>query len=246
VASRRVATLNLEFTQVRAPLDGRISRALVSVGDYVTGGSSSSTKLTTLVSQDPVYVYFDCDEQTYLRYGDNARAGTGPNARSDKLTALVARATDEGFPYRGVVDFVDNRIAVDTGTIRLRVVLQNAEHVFTPGLFVRVRLQGRGTARSLLVDEKAVLTDQDRKYVYVAKEGHATRRDIKLGRSVGRFRMVDEGLVEGDQVVVSGVQRLRPDMPIAARVIPVIDPDQQPPPQNETGHPPSAPAEPPR
>ncbi len=241
-AARDVAELNLGFTEVRAPLDGRISRALVSVGDFVTGGVPSATTLTTLVSTDPIYVYFDCDEQTFLRYGDAARRGAAPSPRKEKLTALVARATDEGFPFRGTVDFVDNRVAVDTGTIRLRVVLRNADHALTPGLFARVRLQGRGMARTLLVDEKSVLTDQDRKYVYIAKDGKATRRDVELGRSVGRFRMVEKGLAEGDRVIVSGVQRVRPDMPIAPRLIHVTDPDAP----TKDGAPPAGPGEPAR
>jgi multidrug efflux pump subunit AcrA (membrane-fusion protein) len=105
-----------------------------------------------------------------------------------------------------------------------------------------VRLQGRGTARTLLVDEKSVLTDQDRKYVYIAKDGKATRRDVELGRSVGRFRMVEKGLAEGDRVIVSGVQRVRPDMPIAPQLIQVTDPDAP----TKDGAPPAAPGEPAR
>lgn len=236
-----IAELNLQFTEVRAPLAGRIGRSLVTVGDFVTGGTPSSTTLTTLVTEEPIWVYFECDEQTFLEYDDRARRGEGPRARDQNLTALVARATDEGFPFRGRVDFVDNQVDPSTGTIRLRVVLPNAERAFTPGLYARVRLQGRGTARSLLVDEKSILSDQDRKYVYVEKDGRAKRRDVEVGRAVGRFRIVEKGLAKGDRVIARGVQRVRPDMPVAPELIVVSDPSET---KAEGAPTPPAPAEP--
>ncbi len=211
-AAREVAQLNLTYTEVRAPLDGRISRAIVSLGDYVTG-SPVPTLLTTLVSLDPIYVYFDCDEQTYLRYGGKPRS-PGPRRSETGLSALVARAGDEGFPYGGVVDFVDNRVEAATGTMRMRARLANPDRTLTPGLFARVRLLGRDKARTLLVDGKAVLTDQDRKYVYVVRDGRATRRIVKLGRTLGHYSVIADGLAEGDQVIVSGLGRVRPDMPV--------------------------------
>jgi multidrug efflux system membrane fusion protein len=216
-AAREIARLNLNYTEVRAPLDGRISRAIISLGDYVTG-SPVPTLLTTLVSLDPIYVYFDCDEQTFLRYGGKVHQGA-PQGEELGLSALVARANDEGFPFRGVVDFVDNRVEAATGTMRMRARLANGDRALTPGLFARVRLLGRDKVRTLIVDGKSVLTDQDRKYVYVVKDGRTARRNVKLGRTLRHYVIVTEGLAEGERVVVSGLAKVRPDMPVTPQLV---------------------------
>ncbi len=217
-AAREIAELNLTYTEVRAPLDGRISRAIISLGDYVTG-SPVPTLLTTLVSLDPIYVYFDCNEDTFLRYGGKVRPGVDPQREEAGLEALVARANDEGFPFSGVVDFVDNRVEAATGTVRMRARLDNADRSFTPGLFARVRLIGRDKVRTIIVDGKTVLTDQDRKYVYVVKDGRAVRRNVKLGRTLRHYVVVTEGLAEGERVVVSGLGKIRPDMPVTPKLV---------------------------
>lgn len=214
------ARLNLEFTRVRAPIDGRAGRAIVTAGNLVTAGDSASV-LTTLVSLDTVHVYFDADEGTFLRYARMARAGERPSEREAALPVKVALSGEEGFPHEGKVDFLDNQVARSTGTIGVRALLDNRDRQFTPGLFARVRLLGSGAFDALLIDDRAVLTDQDRKYVYVVdKDGKAQRRDVQLGRSAEGLRIVEAGLAPGDRVIVDGVQKVfMPGMPVQARAV---------------------------
>lgn len=197
------ARLNLQFTEVRAPIDGRAGRALVTVGNLA---QSDATSLTTLVSLDPVHVYFEADEQAYLRYNELARRGEREESRNPVRIGL---ANEDGYPHAGTVDFVDNQVDPNTGTIRARAVVRNPDRVFTPGLFARVQLEGTGRFEALLIDEKAVLTDQDRKYVYVLGPGNtAVRKDVELGRSVDGLRVVSGGLSPEDKVIVNGVQKV--------------------------------------
>ncbi|MGX5732586.1 efflux RND transporter periplasmic adaptor subunit [Pseudoxanthomonas beigongshangi] len=214
------ARLNLEWTQVRAPINGRAGRALVTAGNLVTAGDSASV-LTTLVSLDKVHVHFDADERAFLRYAEMARKGERPSERDGKVPVQVALADDQGFPYSGTVDFLDNQVDRSTGTIRARAVLDNQDRLFTPGLYARVRLLGSGEFKAALVDDKAVLTDQDRRYVYVVdKEGKAQRRDVKLGRMVQGLRIIEQGLAAGDRVIISGVQKVFfPGMPVNAKLV---------------------------
>jgi multidrug efflux system membrane fusion protein len=205
-AAVQTARLNLEFSEVRSPIDGRAGRALVTAGNLVAAGS---TLLTTVVSIDPVHVYFDGDEGTYLRYGELARSGERPSSRDAKNPVFVGLANEQGFPHEGTMDFVDNQLDPRTGTIRARAVLDNKDRVFTPGLFARVKLLGGGRHTAMLIDDKAVLTDQDRKYVYVlGPDNKALRRDVKLGRMDDGLRVVTGGLVAGDRVIVNGVQKV--------------------------------------
>ncbi|WP_433851405.1 efflux RND transporter periplasmic adaptor subunit [Stenotrophomonas nitritireducens] len=219
-AALDAARLDLEFTRVRAPIDGRAGRAMVTAGNLVTAGDSASV-LTTLVSLDTVHVYFDADEGTFLRYARMARTGERPSERDQALPVKVALSGEEGFPHAGKVDFLDNQVARSTGTIRVRALLDNRDRQFTPGLFARVRLLGSGEFDALLIDDKAVLTDQDRKYVYVVdKDGKAQRRDVELGRSAEGLRIVEAGLAPGDRVIVDGVQKVfMPGMPVQARAV---------------------------
>ena len=214
-AAVAAARLDLQFTQVRSPIDGRAGRAMVTVGNLA---QADATLLTTVVSHDPVHVYFEADEQTWLRYSraarDGERAGTDSAVR-------VGLAGEDGYPHAGTVDFVDNRVDPATGTIRARAVLRNPDGLFTPGLFARVQLEGGDRFDALLVDDKAVLTDQDRKYVYVLGEGDtAQRRDVVLGRVVDGLRVVQSGLAPGDRVIVNGLQKVfMPGMPVAAKQV---------------------------
>ena len=219
-AAEEIAKLNLEFTEVRSPINGRAGQALVTVGNLV-GTQPSATLLTTVVSLDPVYVYFNGDEQTYLRYGEMARRGERPSSRDARNPVFIGLGNEEGFPHEGYMDFVDNQLDPATGTIRARAVLPNKDRVFAPGLFARVKLLGSGKARALLIDDKAVLTDQDRKYVYVlGPDNKALRRDVKLGRLNDGMRVVTEGLNAGDKVIVHGVQKIFfPGMQVAPQVI---------------------------
>ena len=214
------AQLNLDFTKVTAPIDGRASRALITSGNLVTAGDSASV-LTTLVSQKTVYVYFDVDESTYLHYQNLARRGQGASSNHTALPVEIGLAGEEGYPHQGKVDFLDNQLAPSTGTIRMRALLDNAQRQFTPGLFARVRLPGSAEFQATLIDDKAVLTDQDRKYVYIVdKEGKAQRRDITPGRLADGLRIVQQGLKPGDKVIVDGLQKVfMPGMPVNAKTV---------------------------
>jgi multidrug efflux system membrane fusion protein len=218
-AAVATARLNLQFTQVRAPIAGRVGRALVTEGNLA---QADATLLASLVSIDPVYVDFESDEQTFLRYG--AKAREGGNA------VKVGLANEEGYPHEGKLDFVDNRVDPRTGTIRARAVLPNPDRVFTPGLFARVQLEGSQAFPAVLVDDKAVLTDQDRKYVYVVgADNLAARRDVTLGRMAEGLRVVTAGLKPGDRVVVEGVQKIFfPGMPVKATAVPMAPGERKP------------------
>ena len=214
------ARLNMEFTQVRAPINGRAGRAMVTAGNLVTAGDSASV-LTTLVSLDKVHVYFDADEGTFLRYAQMARKGERPSERDSELPVKVGLSGEDGYPHEGKVDFLDNQVTRSTGTIRVRALLDNADRAFTPGLFARVQLLGSGQFQAMLIDDKAVLTDQDRKFVYVVdKDNKAQRRDIQLGRNADGLRIVEQGLKAGDRVIVDGVQKVfMPGMPVQAKAV---------------------------
>ena len=219
------ARLDLEFTHVRAPISGRAGRALVTVGNLVSADGQASV-LTTLVSQDPVHVHFDSDERTYLRYAGMARRGERPDERNGGVPVQVGLVGEEGFPHQGRVDFVDNHVDSATGTIRARATLANPDGLLTPGLYARVRLQGSGKFTAMLIDDKAVMTDQNRKYVYVVDDkGTAQRRDVTLGRKADGLRIVEAGLTKGDRVIVNGTQKVfMPGMPVQAQAV-QMDPD---------------------
>jgi multidrug efflux system membrane fusion protein len=204
------AKLNLSFTEVRAPVSGRAGRAMVTVGNLAT---ADETLLTTVVSQDPMYVYFDADENSYLRYKEQERRGE----RSTQDNAVhVGLANESGYPHAGAVDFLDNQVNPTIGTVRARAVLPNADRIFTPGLYARVQFVSGQKAQALLIDDKAVLTDQDRKYVYaVDGDGKAQRKDVVLGGMVDGLRVVQSGLAPDDRIVVVGLQKVfYPGMPV--------------------------------
>jgi len=209
------ARLDLAFTQVRAPVAGRAGRAMLTTGNLAQADASL---LTTVVSQDPVHVYFETDERTFLRHQAMSRAGERRNADN---AVRVGLADETGHPHAGTVDFLDNQVDPATGTVRARAVLPNPDRRFTPGLFARVQLEGAAARPAILIDDKAVITDQDRKYVYVVGEDNtAQRRDIVPGRIVEGLRVVESGLAAGDRVIVNGVQKVfMPGMPVAPKAI---------------------------
>jgi len=217
------AELNLSFANITAPIDGRIGAALIRPGNLVAAGE---TLLTTLVSIDPVYVTFEGDEGVYLKYEAQSRSGDRPSSRDVRNPVQVALAGDAEFLYHGEMDFVDNQLDPTTGTIRGRAVVPNPDDILTPGLFARVRLLGSGEYDALLIHDMAVLTDQDRKYVYILGANNtAERRDVVLGREVDGLRVVTRGLAPGDRVVVNGVRKIFfPGAPILPDEVPMDDP----------------------
>jgi multidrug efflux system membrane fusion protein len=217
-AQERQAALNLEFTRITAPIAGVVGAARVRPGNLVNAGE---TLLTTVVSMDPIYVEFEGDERMYLKYQAMARRGERPSSRDAPNPVRVGLADEDGYPHEGRMVFVDNALDPGTGTIRARAELSNGDGVFTPGLFARVQLRGGGPREALLIDERAVLTDQDRKYVYVVGDDKlAQRRDVVLGGLAEGLRIVEQGLAPGDRVVVNGVRKIFfPGMPVAPTAV---------------------------
>ena len=225
-AALESARLNVEFTQVRAPISGRTSRAEITAGNLVT---HADTLLTTIVSLDPIYVYFEGDEQVYLRHQELARAGERPSSRMAKNPVFIGLSNEQGHPHEGYIDFVDNRLDARTGTIRARGVFSNPYRKFTPGLFARVKLVGSGRYRAVLVNDRAIGTDQDRKFVLVVGPGGSAQyRAVKLGSLVDGLRVVREGLKAGEVIVVNGLQRVRPGMQVKPNKVPMEAPRNAP------------------
>ena len=213
-AALETASLNLSFTRVASPVNGRVSRAEVTRGNLVTGGSNGGTLLSSVVSMDPMYLYFDADEQSYLRYSQIAHsAASGTN--DEQKPVQVGLANEEGFPHAGTLDFVDNQLNPQTGTIRARAVLQNKDGRFTPGLFARVQLLVSGEYSAILIEDRGVNTDQNQKYVLLLSANNQIEyRKVKLGRVIEGLRIVREGLNPGDAIVVNGAQRVHPGVTV--------------------------------
>jgi len=215
-AALETASLNLNFTRVTSPIVGKASRAEVTRGNLVTGGINGGTLLSSVVSMDPIYLYFDADEQSYLRYTQTAHSGVGPSSNDAQNPVQIGLANEEGFPHAGAVDFVDNQLNPQTGTIRARAVLQNKSGQFTPGLFARVQLLVSGEYSAILIEDRAVNTDQNQKYVLLLGANNQIEyRKVKLGRIIEGLRIVREGLKPGDVIVVNGAQRVHPGITVA-------------------------------
>jgi len=209
-ASLRGAELNLEFTRVTAPITGRVSRAEITAGNLVESGAAQVKPLTTVVSLDPIYAYFDVDEQTFLKY---SRLAQGKSGSSNELRnpVYLGLADETGFPHLGHVSFVDNQVSSSTGTIRIRGTFPNKNLSLTPGLFARVKLEGPGKYAGCLAKDEAIATDLNKKYVLaLGKNNTLEYRVVKLGPIVDGLRVVREGLQPGDSIVVNGLQRVRP------------------------------------
>ena len=220
-AAAQAAALNVGYAEVRAPISGRISRinAAAAVGNLV---SATDPVLTTLVSTQPVYAYFDASEEIYLKYGRLAREGNRSGARKGQSGIQMGLANETGFPHHGVVDFVDNRLNPQTGAIQGRAVFDNAGHEFTPGLFARLKLGGGAPHAAVLTPERAIGTDQTKKFVLVlAADSTAQFREVKLGPLQDGMRVITEGLKAGELVVVDGLQRAHPGAPVKAETLKV-------------------------
>ncbi len=216
------AQYDLDFTQLKAPLTGRISRKLVDVGNLVNSGGGE-TLLATIVKVDPMYVYFPVDERSLLRYRrefrkDRKAGAVEPPIKELKIPVDVALDGEQGYPHKGVIDYTDNRVNSSTGTIQVRAVLDNPQRLFDDGMRARVRVPVSDPYKAVLVTERAIGTEQGRKFVYVVDaEDRATRRDVTLGRVIDGMQVIQEGLTADDWVVVNGIQRVRDGMKVQPR-----------------------------
>lgn len=209
-ANVNASKLNVEFTRVTAPISGRISRKLVTEGNLINGGTAESTLLTTIVSLDPVYCYFEADERSYLKYVRLARDGKQPSAREAKQPVYLALADEKTFTRKGYIDFVDNRLDPKTGTMSGRAIFTNTDLSLTPGLFGRVRLQGSSPYQAVLVPDEAVGSDQAQKYVFVMNGDNMIEyRAVQLGPLIHGFRVIRSGLRPNELFVANGIQRAR-------------------------------------
>ncbi|VXC49537.1 RND transporter MFP subunit [Massilia sp. 9I] len=213
-AQFEAARLNLSYTRITAPIDGRVSKAEITLGNLV----DASAVLTSVVSTDRIYASFDGDEQTYLRVGARAQ-------RAQPAVVKVGLANDEGFPHEGKLEFVDNQLDARTGSVRMRATLANPDRSLVPGLFARVQV-GSGVAdKTIVINDRAVGTDQSRKYVVVVgADGKAEYRPVTLGPVVDGMRVVRSGLKAGEKIVVNGLQRVRPGSPVTPQIVPMDAP----------------------
>jgi len=213
------AQLDYEFTEVRAPISGRVSRALLTAGNYVSGTAGAASLLTTIVSVDPVYVYADVDENSILKF--NALAATRGNG---KVPVELELADEDGFPHKGMIESFDNRIDANTGTILLRAVFPNTDGRIVPGLFARIRMSAGGRQNAILVDESAIGTDQAQKFVLtLGDKNTAEYRQVKLGPVIDGKRIVRSGLKAGEKIIVNGQMHARPGMPVTPQEQVVAD-----------------------
>ena len=217
-AAVEAARLNVEWCRVTAPIGGRISRKVVTPGNLITGGGEQATLLTTIMSIDPIYCYFDADERSVLKYKQLAQQKKRVSARDAEIPCVMALANETGFPHEGVIDFVDNRMDPNTGTMRARGVFQNPDGWLTPGLFARVRIPGSGRYQTLLVPDVAVTTDQNQKaLLVVGPESVVQARPIRPGAIFGELRSIESGISADDRVIISGQMQARPGVKVSPR-----------------------------
>ncbi|WGS52528.1 efflux RND transporter periplasmic adaptor subunit [Paraburkholderia sp. D15] len=223
-AALETARINLGYTKIVAPVSGRVSRAEITVGNVVAAGASA-TPLTTLVSVSPIYASFDADEQTYLQYLSRAKDGS-------KVPVELGLADETGYSRSGTIESVDNRLDTSSGTIRVRARFDNQDGSLIPGLYARVKVGGSAPHPALLIDDAAVGTDQDKKFVLVVDQNNKVAyREISVGSMQGNLRVVKGGLQATDRIVVNGVQRVRPGDQIRAHMVPMdadVDPNSAP------------------
>ncbi|WP_218421584.1 multidrug efflux RND transporter periplasmic adaptor subunit MexE [Stutzerimonas stutzeri] len=211
------AQLDLSFTRVTAPIDGRVGRALITAGNLVNAGEAL---LTTLVSTDKVYAYFEADERTYLKYRELARNGD----RGETTPVYLGLSDEDGHPHLGHMNFIDNQVDPRTGTIRGRAVFDNRDGSFTPGLYARLKLVGSATYDAVLIKDVAVGTDLGKKFVLVlAEDGTVAYRPVELGPKLEGLRIVRSGLAKGESIVVNGLQRVRPGSQVQPESVPMAD-----------------------
>lgn len=223
-AAVEAARLNVEFTHITAPISGRISQTRVTKGNLITGGDFDSTLLTTIVSLDPIYVYFTADEQAVLNYIRMDLAGIRQSSRNVANPVLLRLADEQNYVHEGRMDFVDNQIDLATGTMRARAVVNNPDYLLVPGMFADVRLLGKGPYEAILIPDAAIGLDQTIQFVYVVGENNiAERRQIETGDLHNGLRVITSGLDADDRVVINGLLRVRPGQPVtpeAGEIVP--------------------------
>jgi multidrug efflux system membrane fusion protein len=214
-AAAAAAKLNLEFTEIRSPIDGRISDDRVKAGNLVQPGAGPESILTTVVSVDPIQVYADVDENRILKYIKLDEEGKRKTGRRAPIPAYMALGNETDFPHQGVIDFIDNRLDPNTGTLRVRGVFKSWNPFLTPGFFVRMRVAGGPSGNAVLIDDKVIGSDQGQKFVFVVKpDGTLDRRNVTLGALAEGQRVVRDGLKAGEQVVASRLMMLQPGMKV--------------------------------
>lgn len=219
-AARLVAKLNLDFTEVRAPITGQIGRAMVTAGNMVASGENGGTVLTSIMSIDPMYAYFDVDDPTSTPVKKLLQSAKDAGAERPKV--FVARANDVGFPREGYLDFADNQVDAGTGTMRMRAVVRNPKRELTPGMFVRVRVPLGQPHEALLLTDRAVDTDQGQKIVFVVgADNKAEKRVVRLGKKHDGLREIVSGVSPGEQVIVEGIQRVRHGAEVQPKATPM-------------------------
>lgn len=225
-ASLSVARLNASYTHITAPIDGRVSNALITQGNLVNSSPAGASLLTTVVSTDKVYAYFDADEQTFLKYQLQAH-GRQEAAADRKSRIFMSLSNETGYPHEGRVDFLDNQVNPRTGTIRARAVFDNQDNHFTPGLFVRLKLMGEAQRDGVLINERAVSVDLGKKFVLVVgKDNKLNYRNVELGNTVDGLRVVKQGLQGDEVIVVNGLQKVKAGMVVTPASVPMAEPSQ--------------------
>ena len=221
-ANMATAKLNLEFTKIRAPIDGRIGRELITEGNLVSGGGADATLLTFIVSVDPIYVYVDVDERSALKY---RRLAIHDGNRLRLVPVQLAVADETAFPHLGHVDYISPKADITTGTVSLRGVLANADGLLSPGFFARLRVRGSAPYSALLIPDRAIATDQAQRFVWVVnQEQKVEYRQVVLGSHVGQLRVVTQGLKADDWVVIEGIQKLMPNLQVNPERISLVEP----------------------
>ncbi len=221
-ASLALAKLNRGYTRVEAPISGKVSRALITAGNYVSAGD---TVLTSIVSTDKLYAYFDVDEHSYLNYKDMEKSGQV--AADDTHPVAMKLVNDSDYDFWGQLDFVDNQINPTTGTIRVRAVFDNTDGYLVPGMFAHLKVASSPTYEGILIDEKAIGTDLNNKYVFVIDESNTVAyRPVKIGDKIGKMRLINSGLEAGDTILINGLQRVRPGVTVDPQVIDMASADQ--------------------
>ncbi|HEV3142650.1 MAG TPA: efflux RND transporter periplasmic adaptor subunit [Gemmataceae bacterium] len=220
-AALETAKLNLEWTNVKAPISGRISRTLLTEGNFVqSGDQGGGSVLTSIVSVDPMWAYVDVDEGTVLRVRKMIREGKAKSARDVDLPVALGLANEDGFPHKGVVNFVDNQVNPKTGTLRLRGTFPNKDEVLSPGYFGKVRVPIGFSHHALLISDRAIDTDQGQRVVYVVgQDNKVASRPIRLGSLHDGLREITDGLKPDDRIIVIGVQQVRPGVTVEPTLV---------------------------